>query len=88
MAQKLAVKLDDGATVEVLATEISRISSGIRALRAGPLNERALLLLIQHAAPNPSGSRNDYKPLPVATIRRVLAGLDGLAAEYLKPKKK
>lgn len=88
MQKKLAVKLDDGATVEVLATEISRISSGIKALRAGPLNERALLLLIQHAAPNPGGSRNDYKPLPIATIRRVLGGLDGLAAEYLKPKKK
>lgn len=78
---------ENPVTVEILAADIQSISAGIVALRKGRLTDRALMLLIQHAAPNPN-NRRDYNPLPITTIRRVLDGLEGMAAEYLKPIRK
>lgn len=37
--------------VEVMADAIVAISEGVKKLMAGPLNEKALILLIQNAAP-------------------------------------
>jgi hypothetical protein len=52
MKKSVAVKQVEGAEVpaEVLAQSIVDISRGMKMLTAGPLNERALLLLIQDAA--------------------------------------
>lgn len=91
MARKSIVKVvqepDNLVTVEVLAADISRISAGIKALRNGALTERALMLLIQHAAPTGSGrSRGNYTPLATTTIRRVLDGIEGLGREYVRKK--
>mgnify|MGYP001605680136 CR=1 FL=1 len=68
--------------VEVLAASIKAISDGITKLRAGPLNERALVLLIQHAAP----SIGYGKYISPKHIKAVLEGISSLEREYLKPK--
>jgi len=78
---QLKVVQKDGEEIptEVLAREIQAISDGIKRLRAGRLNDRALILLIQHAAPSVK-----YKPVTIAVVRSVLRGIETLAAEYLK----
>jgi hypothetical protein len=65
--------------VEVIAAAIVAIYEGIKKLRAGPLNDRALLLLIQHATPGQVTAKQ---------IRAVLNGIESLEEQYLKPKKK
>lgn len=67
---------------EVLASSIVAIAEGVRKLRAGRLNDKALLLLIQHAAPN-VGPRN-YSPLSIKEIRAVLDGIESLETTYLR----
>jgi hypothetical protein len=74
----------DDTTVEILASSIVAISEGIRKLRAGPLNEKALVLLIQHAAP--TTGYNGTRP-GVQEIRAVLDGMESLEKQYLKPRK-
>lgn len=69
--------------VEVLAASIKAISDGITKLRAGPLNERALVLLIVNAAPNIGYGKN----VTAKHVRAVLDGISSLEHEYLKPKK-
>ena len=70
----------DPIAVEVLATEIVAIAQGIKKLRSSRLNDRALHLLIQHAAP--TGPR--YEKITVGQIKQVLAGIEALEAAYLK----
>lgn len=65
---------------EVLAASIVAISEGIKRLRAGKLTERALLLLIQHAAPPLKYS----KRISTAEIRAVLEGMESLSRLYVK----
>lgn len=66
---------------EVLAKAILDISAGIRVLRKGRLNDRALVLLIQHAAPRANG-----QPLPAYTVKDVLQGIEDLEKTFLKAK--
>lgn len=84
---KVLVKQDEQkpVAVEVLAESIKTIAEGVRKLRTGPLNEKALVLLIQHAAP----SFGNYPPkkVSVSEIRAVLEGMESLERVYLKPKK-
>ncbi len=84
----IAVKQVEGkeVTIEVLAQSITDISTGIKKLRSGRLNDRALLLLIQNAAPSLHSGRYSYKPVPIKTIQHVLNGIENLEAEYLKKK--
>lgn len=70
--------------VEVLAQSIKDISAGIRKLREGPLNEKALLLLIQHATPSKGYSGR----IGIGEIKNVLDGMESLERTYLKPKAK
>lgn len=66
--------------VEVIAEHVKAISQGITKLRQGPLNDKALTLLIQHAAPCDSrGTR-----INLTTIRDVLDGIESLEKTYLK----
>lgn len=67
--------------IEVLAESIVSMSQGIKKLRAGKLNDRALYLLIQGAAPYPIANG---KPLTIAQIKAVFAGIESLEATYLK----
>lgn len=79
-ASKVIVKQTEQnpVPVEVLAEAIVSISAGIKKLRAGPLNERCLLLLIQNAAPFTINQKQ---------VRTVLDGIEQLEHEYLKPRK-
>lgn len=72
--------------VEILATSIVAIAQGVRKLRQGPLNDNALFLLIQHAAPN-IGGKYKSAPLSVKQIKAVFSGIDALEATYLRKRK-
>lgn len=84
MKTEVAVKQVEGATVtvEVLATSIQAIADGMKRLLAGKLNEKALILLIQHAAPQVG--RFPPKPISQKEIKAVLHGIASLQREYLK----
>lgn len=71
--------------VEIIAESIKAISDGIRRLRGGPLNDKALMLLIQHAAP--SIGRYSQNKIGITEIRAVIEGIESLEATYLKKKK-
>lgn len=87
MAKTVAVQDPENIIpVNVLAEEIVAISQGIKKLRAGRLNDEALLLLIQNAAPR-QGHRNT-KPIPRKVVLDVLKGIEDLEATYLKTKPK
>lgn len=75
----------DPIPTEVLATSIKSISDGIKKLRAGRLNDKALLLLIQHACP----SVKKYGPKPgMGEVRAVLEAMENLERTYLKKESK
>jgi len=62
---------------EIIAQSIKEIADGMRKLRSGQMNERALLLLIQHSTPSRIG---------VSAIQEVLNALSDLEKSYLKKK--
>ncbi len=72
--------------VEVIASAIVSISEGIQKLRAGPLTERALLLLITDASPMYATTSYGKHRVKREQVRAVLDGLAGLSAEFVKPK--
>lgn len=69
--------------VEVIAESIKQIAAALRKMRESPLNDRAIELLIQNAAPC---GRSGQK-IPITDVRAVLQGIDDLARTYLKQKK-
>lgn len=71
---------------EVLATSITAIAEGVRKLRAGRLNDRALYLLVQDASPSVGGKYNSSK-LSMKEIKAVFAGIEDLERTFLKPSK-
>lgn len=86
MAKNVVVKQnaqDKEIPVEVLAEAILAISQNIKALRRGRLTDKALLLLITHAAPQ-TGTRGSKKSISQREVKAVLAGIDNLEREYLK----
>lgn len=78
MNRRLTVtqKPDEEIATEILATEIVAISQGIKRLRSGRLNDRALILLIQDAV---SGT------ITRTTVKAVLDGLESLEKQFIKP---
>lgn len=61
---------------EIIAEELVKISEGIRKIRTGQLNEKAIVVLLQSST-----------QLPQNTIKLVLNGLENLKADYIqKPK--
>lgn len=88
MASKKITQVVNDAemTTAVLASEVTRISAGIKKLRAGKLNDDTLVLLIQHAAPSLKNHGRPYGKSPVSAraIRAVLDGLESLATAHLK----
>jgi hypothetical protein len=82
MPKTVAVQQRTGAEVatEVMAEAIVAISSGIKRLRAGKLNDKALYLLIQHSAPTTASGQR----IPISTITDVIEGLDSLSETYLR----
>ena len=82
---KVGIKQDEDeiVPVEVLAKEIQAISEGIKVLRKGRLNDRALILLIQNASPANFGKYGTSKP-SATDVRGVIQGIESLASAYLK----
>lgn len=74
---------DKEVPTEILATSIVDIAKGIRELRAGRLNEKALTLLIQHAAPTKNRSGQRYSQ---SEITDILDGIENLERTYLRKK--
>lgn len=78
---KLALKQPeppaDEVPQEVIADALVAISDGIKRLRAGTLNDKALVLLIRHAIPAKDR-------VSEAQIRAVLDGAEALKSTYLK----
>jgi hypothetical protein len=68
---------------EVLADAIVSIAGGIKSLRSGRLNDDALFLLIQHAAPTVRGRP---RPIGKREIKAVLDGIAALEKTYLRKK--
>lgn len=83
----ITIKQDDQkpVPVEILAESIKTIAQGIRRLRQGPLNDRALVLLIQYAAP--TSGKYQARKIGISEIKAVFEGIDRLEAEYLRKKK-
>lgn len=65
-------KIEPLAT-DTIAAAVAEISDAVKRLRAGKLNDKALLLLISHA----SGQSQ-------SAVRAVLDGMEGMRIYYLK----
>lgn len=74
-------------TVEVMAQSIKAISEGVKKLKSTRLNDKALYLLIQHAAPNVGGRFGDAK-IGMTEIKGVIEGIENLEATFLKKESK
>lgn len=87
MTKQVVLKQDAEKIVptEVLASSIEAIAAGVAKLRAGRLNDKALVLLIQHAAP--SVGRYPPRNITAKEVRAVMEGIESLEKTYLKPKK-
>lgn len=72
--------------IEVMAESVRAISQGVKKLLAGPLSDKAIVLLIQNAAP--SVGRYPTRKIGTVEVRAVLEGIESLERVYLKPKKK
>jgi hypothetical protein len=72
---------DEEVPHEVLATSIVKLSEGAERLLAGPLNERALILLLHDSIP--AVGRPPRKPTK-SDIKAVLLALPALRRRYLK----
>lgn len=67
---------EEPVPTEVLATAIVSISEGIKKLRGGRLNDKALILLIKASVKKPKVS--------VAQVKAVLDGIEGLQVTYMR----
>lgn len=82
-ARQIVVKQDEKAPIatEVIASSIQAISEGMKALRSGRLNDRAIVLLV-HAATKPV---SPYKQkASQQDVRCVLEGIESLADQFLR----
>jgi len=84
---KVTQSAEKPVPVEIIADAILSISKGVKALVAGPLNERALVLLITNASPPMGATSYNRTPVTQTMVKAVLAGIGSLEREYLKPKK-
>lgn len=82
--KKVKVIQDEAKPIatEVIADAIVAISDGIKKLRSGRLNDKALFLLIQTASP----ARNNYQKVGIYEVRAVLEGIESLESTFLKKK--
>lgn len=73
-------------SAEIIADAIVAISTGIKKLRSGRLNDRALLLLIAEASPTIRSPRKAPKPISMKQVQMVLDGIASLETTFLKKK--
>jgi hypothetical protein len=77
---KVTQKEGEEVPTEVLASEIIAISAGIRKLRSGRLNDRALVLLIQSASPSDGSGQK----ITLSAIKSVLDGMSDLERMFIR----
>lgn len=77
---KLVQDPEKPVPTDILAESIRTISDGVRKLRAGPLNERCLVLLIQESV---CGHKTGRKSLSRSDIKAVLDAAESLKKTYL-----
>lgn len=75
---------EEPVPVEVLAESIVAISQGIKKLRAGPLNDRCLEILIQEAAPPVRSPGRGYGKVSMQDLRAVMQGMESLEEKFIK----
>lgn len=68
---------------EILAESIVAISEGIKKLRSGRMNDRALFLLIQNASPQLT---SPYRKVNISEIKATFDGIEALEKTFLKKK--
>lgn len=73
MKVKVLQDEDKKIPVEILAKSIKEISDGMKAMRSGRLNDRAIVTLLQKITGESA-----------TTIFRVMDGLENLEREFLK----
>lgn len=64
-------------TYEILATAVRELAQGVKKLRASPLNDRAIILLL-----------HDTTGISKRDIQSMLDSMENLERTYLKPGKK
>lgn len=74
---------EDQIPVAVLAEAITSISKGIKALRSGPLTERAIIILIEEASPG-IGPKCNRKSVGRPQIKAVLDGMSDLERQFVR----
>lgn len=81
----LSIKQDTSKSipVELLASSLMTISEGIKRLRKERLNDRALFLLIQNAAPK-NGPRSNSPQITLQEIQCVIEGLERLEETFIR----
>ena len=85
MKKKIAVveqKQEQPIEVKIIAESIVAISEGVKRLRKGMLNDRAIVLLIHDAC---SSDRSGKKPVK-QEIRNILDTMESLTEIYLRKK--
>lgn len=71
--KKVVVENPEDLPTKIIADSIVAISDGVKALRNGRLNEKALTLLLAHAS-----SQSQH------TVKQVLNGLENLRVLYTR----
>ena len=86
MAKQIVVKQkpDEEVPTEVLADSIQAIAVGVRKLRGGRLNDRALFLLIRDAAGSYGPKRRLKSQLSLRDIEAVFDGINSLESTFLR----
>lgn len=86
MAKVLTIKQspENEVPTEVFATSVKSISDGIKKLRSGRLNDRALFLLIQDAVGGVGPERGPKQKLALRDIKAVLDGIEALERTFLR----
>lgn len=82
---KILKIVENEVPIEIIVEAITSISQGLKKLRNTRLNDKALMLLIQHSAPMVGTYSN--KRIGINDIKAVFEGIESLEETYLKKKK-
>ena len=87
MEKEITVKQPEvPVPTEILADCIVAIADGVRKIRSGRLNDKAIVLLICNAAPSYGGKYAAKKHVSAWQVKAVLDAMTGLERAYLKPR--
>ena len=73
---------EENNALDQIRDDIIQLNKSVQSLLNGPLNERALLILIRDATP-PIGAKYNKKKVSIKTVRAVLNGIAAMEEEFL-----